>query len=188
LISRNAKLDEQLRRSESGEAEKDALREQNAELSLRLSELEEDRREAANNAELARALKNAQTDLQRLSRANDQLNAQLRNADTLQALVNAKDAEIARLQTLAESHAAALERLRRKPDIDGVVGRIEAALGRFEVAPSSPRRSDSIAVRLEAALTLIYQISEVFEEQKRSLLRIAGSLPKRSPGSPGSPR
>jgi chromosome segregation ATPase len=192
LIARNAKLSDQLRRTEVEIRELDAakdtlassLREKNAELSLKLSELEDDRREAVNTAELARALKAAQTDIRRLSRANEQLSTQLRNGESLQAIIAQKDGEIAELRKLCDRQEAILEKLRGKVDVDTVVGRIETALGAFEVGPLTPRRADSIVTRLEAILALIYQINEVFEEQKRSLVRIAGSLPRRTPGSP----
>jgi chromosome segregation ATPase len=130
------------------------LRDENAELSLKLSELEESHA--------------AQADVRLLERQNRRLAAQLQEAELEAAR---RDAELARLQ-----------RSPRRGEVEAAVGRIEAALEQFEVAQT--RRPETVLARLEAILLAILEIAALFEEQKRSLSRIAGSLPRGIPGSP----
>jgi chromosome segregation ATPase len=130
------------------------LRDQNAELSLKLSELEESQV--------------AQTDVRLLERQNRRLTSQLQEVE-LEAV--RKDAEIARLQ-----------RSPRRGEVEAVVGRIEETLEKFQLGQA--RRPETVLAWLEGVLTAIAEVADLFEEQKRSLTRIAGSLPRRIRASP----
>jgi hypothetical protein len=110
--------------------------------------------------ELASALKVAQTDAMRLAHANEVLTEQVR------ALTKEREVEGEGI------------------DVEAALARIEAAVGRFEVELPARRGDVALVVRLEALLTALYRILEVFEEQKQSLMRIEGSLPRKRQRSP----
>jgi hypothetical protein len=105
--------------------------------------------------ELAGALKVGQTDARRRTRTNEVLAEQVRE------LAKKKDVEGEGI------------------DADAALARIEAAVGRFEMEQPVKRRDGT----LEAVLTALYQILEVFEEQKQKqkqkLMWIEGSLPRK---------
>jgi chromosome segregation ATPase len=112
----------------------------------------------------------AQTDARVLERQNRRLAAQLQAVETD---VARKDAEIARLQ-----------RSPRKGELETALARIEAVLDKFQVVQVDGTRPETVIARLEAVLVTILEIADVFQEQERSLSRIAGALPRGITGSP----
>jgi chromosome segregation ATPase len=218
LSVRNMKLDEQLRASETElrelRATRSSIAEENAELSMKMSELEDDHREsrstlARQNAELSRTVKTLQQENRKLIQQIDALNGvgselwvlrreikQLRkeNSDLsteMDPTLSEKDELIRELKARVASNETRIQRLQKWEDVEPVLRRIEIALERFPVEHPIVSTDDPIPDRLEAILNIIYQIRELVDEQKRgSDRRVSFPGSPRSSGfrSPRSPR
>jgi chromosome segregation ATPase len=218
LRAENMKLDERLRSSDSElkelRATRSSIKEENAELSMKMSELEDDHREsrsslARENVELSRTIKTLEQENRKLVQQINALNSvgselwglrrevkQLRkeNLDLSTEIdpgINEKDELIRELKTRVTSTEVKIQRLQKWENVEPILRRIEIALERFPVEHTIVDTDDPIEDRLEAILKIIYEIRELIGEQKRgSDRRVSFTESPRSSilRSPRSPR
>jgi chromosome segregation ATPase len=176
------------------------LQETNTELSMKLSDLENENEAsvssiAGENRELVAEIQVAQKENRHLTRLCDKLNGQVsdlnrdlrdakseldraRRGDKTQHLSNVveqREDTIRQLRDVVASQTDTIQAMERQltPDPSVIVGRIENVLNRLRLAPR-PRTAyaETIGERLEAILDQTHQIRNMFDEQRRSLDRL----------------
>jgi chromosome segregation ATPase len=186
LKTTNSQLSSTLSQLQSNSSVMEALRDENQELSVRISELEESTSLARQTNDLATRLKAAQRDNKQLALANAELservqllgesNAELRSLrkqlKESRELASERDNAIRQLKASVAAFQKQVDRLQKNTEVEPIVARIERVLEGFSVDKLRVDFGAAIGDRLQAVLNVIYRIKSLVDDQKAKIERL----------------
>jgi DNA repair exonuclease SbcCD ATPase subunit len=166
----------------------ETLRDENEELSVRVSELEESASLARKADDLSNRLAAARRENRELALANADLNERVRLLGDSDAelkslrkqlkesreLASQRDDAIKQLKASVAAFQKQVDRLQMGTEVEPIVARIERALEGFPVDKVRVDFGTAVADRLQAVLNVIYRVKRLVDDQKARIERLMG--------------